>query len=157
MVAITVETEIDAPPSVVWADVRHVSSHVEWMHDAEAIWFTSEHREGVGTTFDCETRVGPIRLTDVMEITEWVDEQVMGVRHSGVVTGEGAFTLSPLPGNRTLFRWAEELSFPWFLGGPVGEAFGSIVLKAIWKRNLGILSARFRSGKRELTSSKSGT
>ena len=83
MVAITVETEIDASPSVVWGDVRNIASHVQWMHDAESIWFTSEHREGVGTTFDCETKVGPIKLTDVMEITEWVDEQVMGVRHSG--------------------------------------------------------------------------
>lgn len=146
MVAITVETEIDAPPSVVWADVRNIASHVDWMHDAEAIWFTSEHREGVGTTFDCETKVGPIKLTDMMEITEWVDEEVMGVRHSGVVVGEGAFTLSVLPGNRTLFRWAEELSFPWFLGGPAGELVGSVVLKAVWKRNLQHLRRRFKKG-----------
>ncbi len=144
MVAITVETEIDASPSVVWADVRNIASHVEWMHDAEAIWFTSEHREGVGTTFDCETKVGPIKLTDRMEITEWADEQAMGVRHSGVVVGEGAFTLSELPGDRTLFRWAEELTFPWFLGGPVGEVGGSVVLKAIWKRNLTHLAKRFK-------------
>ena len=146
MVAITVETEIDASPSVVWNDVRNIASHVEWMHDAESIWFTSEHREGVGTTFDCETKVGPIKLADRMEITEWADEKVMGVRHSGVVVGEGAFTLSELPGDRTLFRWAEELTFPWFLGGPVGEVAGSFVLKAIWKRNLSILAKRFKNG-----------
>ena len=150
MVAITVETEIDAPPDVVWSDVRNIASHVHWMHDAEAIWFTSEHREGVGTSFDCETKVGPIRLTDQMEITEWADEAAMGVRHSGVVTGEGAFTLSPLPGGRTLFRWAEELTFPWFLGGPVGEVGGSIILKAIWKRNLEILAKRFKHGELRL-------
>ena len=41
MVAISVETELDAPPEVVWSDVRNLSSHVEWMHDAESIWFTS--------------------------------------------------------------------------------------------------------------------
>ena len=146
MVAITVETELDAPPDVVWSDVRNIKSHVHWMHDAESIWFTSERTEGVGTTFDCETKVGPIQLTDMMEITEWVDRETMGVRHSGVVTGEGAFSLSPLPGNRTLFRWAEELSFPWFLGGPVGEPFGSIILKMIWKRNLQLLTKRFKDG-----------
>ena len=78
MVAITVEIELDAPPEVVWSDVRNVASHVEWMHDAESIWFTSAGREGVGTTFECETKVGPIQLTDVMEITEWVDEETMG-------------------------------------------------------------------------------
>ena len=103
-------------------------------------------REGVGTTFECETKVGPIQLTDVMEITEWVDEETMGVRHSGVVTGVGAFSLSPAPGDRTLFRWAEELTFPWWLGGPVSEPFGSIILKLIWKRNLQNLSKRFRNG-----------
>jgi len=146
MVAITVEVELDAPPEVVWSDLRNISSHVHWMHDAEAIWFTSAETEGVGTAFECETKVGPIRLTDLMEITEWVDNEAMGVRHTGVVTGEGMFTLTALSGHRTLFKWAEELSFPWFLGGPVGEPFGSIVLKLIWKRNLQNLSQRFRNG-----------
>lgn len=146
MVAITVETELDAPPAVVWSDVRNISTHAQWMHDAEAIWFTSEHTEGVGTSFECDTRVGPIRLTDVMEITEWIDEEAMGVRHSGIVTGEGMFSLTSLSGERTLFRWAEELSFPWYLGGPVGEPFGAIILKLIWKRNLQNLAKRYRNG-----------
>jgi len=146
MVAITVETELDAPPGVVWSEVRNIASHVHWMHDAESIWFTSAEREGVGTTFECETKVGPIQLTDVMEITEWVDQETMGVRHSGVVTGVGAFSLSPIGENRTLFRWAEELTFPWWLGGPVGEPFGSIILKLIWKRNLQNLAKQFRNG-----------
>ncbi|MFT7474973.1 MAG: hypothetical protein ACI81L_001905, partial [Verrucomicrobiales bacterium] len=146
MVAITVETELDAPPGVVWSDLRNIASHAQWMHDAESIWFTSRSREGVGTTFDCETKVGPIRLTDAMEITAWVEAETMGVRHTGVVAGEGAFTMSALPGDRTLFKWAEELSFPWWLGGPVGEPIGSIVLKLIWKRNLQNLTKRFRNG-----------
>ena len=71
MVAITVETELDATPEVVWSDVRNIASHVEWMHDAESIWFTSTNREGVGTTFECETKVGPIQLTDVMETVSY--------------------------------------------------------------------------------------
>lgn len=146
MAAITVETELDATPEVVWSDVRVLSSHVEWMHDAESIWFTSDEREGVGTTFECETKVGPIQVTDVMEITEWVTNETIGVRHSGVVTGVGAFTLSALGNDRTLFRWEEELSFPWWLGGPVTEPIGSVILKLIWKRNLQLLSARFRNG-----------
>lgn len=146
MVAIQVETELDAPPAVVWSDVRNIASHVEWMHDAESIWFTSATTEGVGTTFDCETRVGPIRLTDVMEITEWVDEEAMGVRHTGVVTGEGVFRLEPLGSTRTRFSWTEDLAFPWWLGGPIGERVGAVVLKMIWKRNLGLLRDRYRDG-----------
>lgn len=145
MVAIAVETELDAPPDVVWSDIENIASHVEWMHDAESIWFTSAHTRGPGTTFEVETKVGPIRLTDVMEITEWEDESTMGVRHSGVVTGSGVFTLVELPGGRTRFRWEEELYFPWWLGGALGGRIGGLVLEQIWKRNLRNLRERYRS------------
>ena len=146
MVALSVETELDAPPDVVWSDVRDIASHAQWMHDAESIWFTSRQTEGLGTTFEVETKVGPIRLTDVMEITEWVEGATMGVRHTGVVTGVGAFTLTPLGDDRTRFEWAEELVFPWWLGGRIGEPIGAFVLTKIWTRNLTNLAGRFRSG-----------
>ena len=41
------------------------------MADAVAIRFETEQTRGVGTKFLCDTKVGPIRLTDQMEITEW--------------------------------------------------------------------------------------
>lgn len=144
MVEIRVSTEIDAPPSVVWADVRRLGSHVEWMHDAERITFTSASQEGVGTTFDCATKIGPIRLTDRMEITEWIPEVAMGVRHVGLVTGTGRFSLTPIDGDRTRFVWEERLTFPWWLGGPLGAMVGGPILKAVWRRNLRLLQARFR-------------
>jgi len=142
MSAVTVATEIDRPPSEVWAYLRDISSHVEWMADAAEIRFTSATTEGTGTTFECDTRVGPFRLTDVMTITSWVDEAEMGVRHEGVVTGVGRFTLEPLPGDRTRFTWSERLSFPLWLGGPVGELAAKPVLTAIWRRNLRRLEGR---------------
>ena len=72
-----------------------------------------------------------------MEITAWEPARTMGVRHVGVVTGTGAFTLSPLPGGGTRFVWEETLVFPWWLGGPLGALVGGrIVLRAIWKGNL---------------------
>jgi hypothetical protein len=71
-----------------------------------------------------------------MEITEWIPQQVMGVRHVGVVTGTGKFTLTPHLGGTT-FTWAEELIFPWWLGGKLGEIVGAkLVMGMIWKRNL---------------------
>jgi hypothetical protein len=133
---IRVATIIDAPPGQVWASVRDVASHVTWMHDAVAIRVTSPHHEGVGTTFDCDTRIGPLRLTDRMEITEWVDEQVMGVRHVGVVTGAGRFTLRPVGIGRTEFAWQERLRFPWWMGGPLAAWVGAPVLRGVWARNL---------------------
>ena len=73
---------IDRPPSVVWQSVEDIASHVEWMADAEAIRFTSASTHGVGTTFDCDTKIGPLRLTDRMEITEWIPNATMGVSTS---------------------------------------------------------------------------
>jgi uncharacterized protein YndB with AHSA1/START domain len=142
MPPISISVVIDRPPNDVWEDVRHIASHVEWMADAYEIRFLSEQREGVGTRFECLTRVGPLRTTDVMEITAWDPGRRMGVRHQGVVTGEGAFTLEPVAGNRTEFRWSEQLRFPWWLGGRLGERAGGPVLRLIWKRNLTRLRRR---------------
>ncbi len=140
---VTVSTEIDRSPAEVWADVRDIDTHVDWMADAVEIRFVSESREGPGTQFECDTKVGPIKLTDVMTITSWVDEREMGVRHVGVVTGEGVFTLAPLDdGTRTRFTWHEALSFPWWLGGPIGERVAKPILSAIWRRNLTRLKRR---------------
>lgn len=136
MSGIEVAIDIEATPAQVWAVVEDVGRHVEWMDDAVAIHFTSPHRQGPGTTFDCDTKVGPLRLTDKMEITEWSPGRTMGVRHVGLVTGSGRFTLTARADGTTTFAWAEHLTFPWWLGGPVGAAVGGIALKAVWRRNL---------------------
>ena len=135
---VAVSIEIDAPPSHVWQVVEPIESHVEWMHDAVAIRFETEQTRGVGTRFVCDTRVGPIKLVDHMQITEWAPDERMGVRHSGVISGKGAFTLTPIDeGRRTRFGWTEDLRFPWWLAGRVGELVGGqFVMKRIWVRNL---------------------
>ena len=135
MPSITVDTVIDATPQQVWDQVESIASHVNWMHDAIAIRFLSDQTSGVGTSFECDTKVGPITLTDVMTITEWSDAEAMGVTHTGSVTGVGKFTLEPHAGV-TRFRWSEELFFPWFLGGPTGAVAAKPILGFIWRRNL---------------------
>ncbi len=137
---------IEATPSEVWSAVEAVETHVDWMHDAAAIRFTSSQRSGVGTTFDCDTKVGPIKLVDRMEITAWEPERTMGVRHVGIVTGTGAFTLRDAGRNRTEFLWDEELIFPWWMGGPLGGRVGAVLLAQIWKRNLRGLKRLIENG-----------
>jgi len=137
--AIVVSTTIDRPVAEVWEHVRTVERHVDWMHDAVAIRFLTDRTEGVGTRFECDTRIGPFSTTDVMEITAWDPERRMGVRHVGMVEGTGEFTLHPLAGDRTEFRWSEDLRFPWYLGGPLGALVARPVLRAIWRRNLAAL------------------
>lgn len=143
--AVVVSTIIERSPAEVWADVRDIESHVSWMQDAAAIRFLSEQREGQGTRFECDTKVGPFALTDIMEITSWEDERRMGVRHVGLVEGTGEFTLIELGPDRTEFRWEEDLVFPWFLGGPVGAFFARPVLRWVWKGNLKRLTARIEA------------
>lgn len=120
-----------ADVETVWDALADIGAHVEWMADARSIRFTSSSTEGVGTTFDCDTKVGPLRLTDRMEVTEWVPDRAMAVRHVGLVTGEGRFTLTP-HGDRTELSWTETLHFPWWIPSLPAAA----VLKQIWRWNL---------------------
>lgn len=130
--------DIEASPERVWEVVEPVEHHVDWMADAVAIRFVGAQTRGVGTAFLCDTKVGPLRLTDRMEITEWEAAKVMGVRHVGLVTGTGRFTLTALhQGAHTRFEWTEDLIFPWWMGGPLaGAVGGKLVMGAIWRRNL---------------------
>jgi uncharacterized protein YndB with AHSA1/START domain len=141
MAEVTVAVDIDRTPEQVWSYVRDLGSHVDWMADATEIRFLSDQREGTGTSFECDTKVGPIKLTDVMTITNWVDNAEMGVRHDGVVTGIGEFTLTEIDASGTRFSWREDLAFPIWLGGPIGEVVAKPILTAIWKRNLKRLKA----------------
>ncbi len=145
---VTVSIDLDATPVEVWAIVEPIEDHTDWMADAVAIRFETEQTRGVGTKFLCDTKVGPIKLVDHMEITEWTpatatQDGAMGVKHTGIVTGSGIFTLEPLAGGkRTKFTWTEDLDFPWYLGGRLGEIIGGkLVLSFIWKRNLRTLQA----------------
>lgn len=127
----------------MWRDLQDISSHEQWMEDAVAIRFLTDQRTGVGTRFECDTKVGPLRLTDVMEITEWAPGKAMGVRHTGLVTGTGTFTLKKARGGRTAFQWREKLRFPIWMGGPLGAFAAKPVLSWVWRRNLRNLQARF--------------
>jgi hypothetical protein len=133
-----VAIDISASPEDVWQMIERIEDHVAWMHDAVAIRFESDQHRGVGTAFLCDTKVGPIKLVDRMEITEWIPLSTIGVRHMGVVTGTGRFTLTPIDlGRRTRFAWQESLTFPWWLGGRLGATIGDrVVLRPLWKRNL---------------------
>jgi uncharacterized protein YndB with AHSA1/START domain len=143
MARIRVSTTLDASPDRVWEDLQDLHTHPEWMADAVGIRFLTDQTSGVGTRFECATKVGPIRLTDVMEITEWRPGEAMGVTHTGLVTGTGRFTLTPIWGGRTRFAWEEQLRFPLWMGGPLGALAGKPVLTWVWRRSLRNLQQRY--------------
>lgn len=132
---------IDAPLERVWAEAADLSSHAEWMADAESVMVEGDGPPGPGTRMRVATRVGPLRTTDLMEVTEWQEGRVIGVRHSGIVTGTGRFELTPMEG-RTRFTWREDLTFPLWLGGRFTAFVARPVLAWVWRRNLEGLAAR---------------
>jgi polyketide cyclase/dehydrase/lipid transport protein len=143
---IRVSVVVHAPPARVWAHLRDIASHVAWMDDAVAIRFTSASREGVGTTFECDTVVGPFRLTDRMLVTEWQPRRRIGIRHEGVVTGVGRLGLRRSGWRSTRVSWEERLRFPWWLGGPVGSLGATPVLRRVWRRDLANLRRLVEEG-----------
>jgi len=106
------------------------------MADASEIRITSEQTEGVGVTFDCDTKVGPLRTTDKMQITEWAPNQTLTISHKGLVEGKGSFILEKNSDGKTLFVWEENLDFPLLLGGRITGFFAKPILKKIWQKNL---------------------
>jgi len=135
MARIQISQVIDRTPSEVWNEMRHIERHVNWMHDAVEIRFTSDSREGIGTSFVCLTKVGPFKTQDVMTITEWRENEVMGVAHAGLIRGVGKFTILR-QGPGSLIVWEEKLEFPWWGLGWFGLTLAKPVLTHIWKRNL---------------------
>jgi hypothetical protein len=92
-----------------------------------------------------DTRVGPFRLVDRLEVTEWEEERTIGVDHRGVVRGNGRFDLAPMA-DGIRFTWTEELRFPWWLGGPLASLVARRVLAAVWRRNLLRFKAMVETG-----------
>ena len=127
---------INKPLDTVWQEVKVMENHVNWMEDAVKIDILSENNSGIDTKMNVLTKVGPIKLTDIITVTEWKEKESIGVIHEGIVTGEGIFYLKALNESQTEFKWKETIKFPIYLGGVIGEFFGSYVLKYIWKKNL---------------------
>jgi uncharacterized protein YndB with AHSA1/START domain len=146
VITVRVCETIDAPPDQVWQAIEHIETHTEWMKDAVRITFTSPQHRGVGASFDCVTRVGPLVTTDRFVVTEWRPDELMAIEHRGAVTGDADFRLEPAPGNATRFCWEERLRFPWWLGGAIGEHASKPVLHRLWQGNLARLKASVERG-----------
>ena len=137
----TVEIKIDAPIEAVWAAAIDFASHPDWQPDAISVEFETDQREGPGTVLLVESRVGPLRTIDRLTITGIEEPHLISVNHIGAVSGNATWQLAET-GSGTLFRWTEELHFPWFFGWILGEAIAKPILKRFWNRNLRNLKRR---------------
>jgi hypothetical protein len=151
VITISIERRLRVPSRVAWEELADIEHHVDWMADAVHIDFASDRHRGLGTSFTCLTRIGPIRTRDVMEIVSWIEGSSIGVRHTGIVTGDGEFALHPIDDSSCRVSWNEMLHLPLLLGVAVAEKFARPILCRIWRRNL----ARFeRSTLRRLESNE---
>jgi hypothetical protein len=132
---------IDASPGDVWHHLEDVSTHGTWMHDAAAIEFRTDQRTGVGTEYEVLTKIGPLRNRDLVRITRWEPGAFLGIEHNSSITGTAYFRLEP-DGAGTRFCWAEILTFPWWMGGVIGERLAKPVLDRVWRANLRRLKAQ---------------
>lgn len=141
---IEVSVLVGAGIEMVWADLANLSSHADWMRDAEAIEFLTDQTEGVGTRIRVPTRIGPLTTTDEMEFTAWEPPHRMAISHEGKFTGSGEIVLQEtLQG--TVVTWRERVKFPPMFAGPVGEVAAAPILRWIWKTNLKAFASRFEA------------
>ncbi|HLU31370.1 MAG TPA: SRPBCC family protein [Acidimicrobiia bacterium] len=135
MSPLVVSVLVRAPLAVVWEAVADLGSHPRWMTDAESLEFLGDVRSGVGTRMLVETRVGPLRTRDVIEVTGWEPGQRITVVHRGAISGEGVLQLDAMAGG-TRLKWSERLRFPWWWGGALTALLARPVLRWVWRRNL---------------------
>jgi uncharacterized protein YndB with AHSA1/START domain len=140
---------IAAPPEVVWQAVA------DWERQSEWVALTTvtvepggpENRgRGVGERLTAVTRLGPIGVTDRMQVTRWEPPRRVDVVHLGrVVRGTGTFLVEPAPGG-AWFTWAEELDVPFGWLGRAGAWLLRPAGQLLLRRSLRTLAHRLEAG-----------
>ena len=113
--AVAIHTEIEVPTDrqATWDILVDLQLQPEWMKDALSIEKLTDGPVGVGTIMRVPTQILFLRTTDHMEVTEFEPLQKWSVKHVGLVTGEGTFTLHDRAGTPgTVVHWDERLSAP---------------------------------------------
>lgn len=83
--------EAAAPIEVVFAYIDDHTTVPEWMFGVSEFTPVGEFTEGIGAQFDSIMKVGPAAFESRLEVTEWVENEVI--------------TLSSLSGTSTISTW----------------------------------------------------
>jgi uncharacterized protein YndB with AHSA1/START domain len=132
---ITVSVDVDAPVETVWGVVTDWDSQGEWMLGTR-VRVTRGDGASLGSELAATTGIGPLGVTDTMEIVGWDPPHRATVRHTGaVVRGSGTFTVVERTGTdgtdgtaASTFHWSEDLDLPL---GPLG-ALGWPVVRPLF-------------------------
>ncbi len=121
--AVEIHTEISVPTDreQTWELLIDLQKQPEWMKDALSIEQLTEGPVGVGTVMRVPTQIFFLRTTDRMEVTAFDPLEKWSVKHIGLVTGEGTFSLrDDDAGPGTIVHWHERLSAPLGILGRIG-------------------------------------
>jgi carbon monoxide dehydrogenase subunit G len=118
---ISVSVDIDAPVETVWAEVMDWESQGEWMLGTD-VRVTQGDGKTPGTRVAAFTGIGPLGVTDTIELVGWDPPHRATVRHVGrIIRGSGVFTvvqrIGPDGRAGSTFTMAEQLDLPL---GPLG-------------------------------------
>ncbi len=141
--AVEIHTEITVPSDrqKTWDLLVDLELQPVWMKDALSIEKLTEGPVGVGTVMRVPTQILFLRTTDRMEVTEFELLSRWAVKHVGLVTGEGAFSLHDAPeGSGTIVHWHERLSAPL---GIIGR-FGMTLLRPVLRHQFHSDLVRFK-------------
>ena len=111
-------------PAEAWSVLMDWERQADWMLDADSVTVVSGVREGIGVRLAVRTRLfGVPAFVEPMEVTAWEPPRRLEIRHGGMVSGMGTWTLEPVDGG-TAFTWREdiELAVPF-----VGDARGPVL------------------------------
>jgi hypothetical protein len=110
---LTVAVDVDAPAADVWAAVTDWAGQGEWMLGTTVAVDGPGDGRALGARLVATTGVGPLVVSDPMEVVEWDPPRRCVVRHLGsVVRGEGVFEVVELGPDRAQFAWTEALELP---------------------------------------------
>jgi hypothetical protein len=112
-VELTVPVDVNVPADAVWRKVTDWKGQGDWMLATRVEVTGAGDGRHTGAILTAVTGVGPLGVTDRMEIVEWDPPRRCVVRHLGrVVRGEGVFEVVPLDAGRSRLLWSELLDLP---------------------------------------------
>lgn len=119
---------VAAPAERAWDALTAWDRQSEWMLGTR-VYATHLDGRAIGGGLSAFTGIGPVGITDTMEITEWSPPAVCRVRHTGrVVRGTATFQVHADGPNRSVVTWSEQIIVPF---GALGEAMWPLVRPAV--------------------------
>ncbi|MHB8876993.1 MAG: SRPBCC family protein [Myxococcaceae bacterium] len=142
------DIELGAGRDAVWGfitDPRHFPDYVDGYAGGVA---TSAEPVGLGARYEWWGRVGPLRLTSIEQVVEWVPGE--RVRYQGQLSSvpfRSAMELAEVTARRTRLTVTIDFDVPSWLGGRVAERLivASVVEGSV-RRSLARVAQRFPPG-----------